>query len=198
MPTGYTADIKDGISFSTFALNCARAFGATITLRDESGGGDKIPEQFEPSDYHSKALEKAEAELLALRKMTPEACQDRRDSEYAADEDHRLEQLQKNKVQIDSYRSMLEQVKAWTPPSADHVGMKDFMIEQIESSIKFDDTSAYYGSPTERLTGPEWLEQKKAKALKDVDYHKTKHAEEVGRTDQRNAWIKALRDSLQP
>lgn len=196
MPTGYTADIKDGISFSTFALNCARAFGATITLRDESGGGEKIPDQFEPSDYHSKALEKAEADLLALGEMTPEACQEQCYGDFAADEAFRLDHLQKNKAQIDSYRSMLEQVKAWTPPSADHVGMKDFMIEQIESSIKFDDSSAYYGVPTERLTGPEWLERKKEKALKDIEYHKTKHAEEVQRTGQRNAWIKALRDSL--
>lgn len=161
MPTGYTDDIKDGISFSTFALNCARAFGATITLRDESGGGEKIPDQFEPSDYHSKALENAEAELLALHKMTPEACQEQCDVDYAADEAFRLDRLQRNKDQIDSYRSMLEQVKAWTPPSADHVGMKDFMIEQIESSIRFDDSSDYYGKPTERLSGSEWLEKRK-------------------------------------
>lgn len=35
MPTGYTADIKDGITFRDFALRCARAFGATIMQRDE-------------------------------------------------------------------------------------------------------------------------------------------------------------------
>lgn len=40
MPTGYTADIKDGIDFKTYAMNCARAFGACVMLRDEPGGGD--------------------------------------------------------------------------------------------------------------------------------------------------------------
>jgi hypothetical protein len=59
MPTGYTADIKNGISFKTFAMNCARAFGACVTLRDEPGGGDKIPEAFEASTYHAQQVEKA-------------------------------------------------------------------------------------------------------------------------------------------
>ena len=34
MPTGYTADIKDGIDFKTYAMNCARAFGARVMLRE--------------------------------------------------------------------------------------------------------------------------------------------------------------------
>lgn len=50
MPTGYTADIKDGISFETYAMNCARAFGACVSLRDKPSGGKVIPDAFEPSD----------------------------------------------------------------------------------------------------------------------------------------------------
>ena len=62
MPTGYTADIKDGISFQTYALNCARAFGACVMLRDE------------PGDYHLKAMEKARNALAKLESLTHEKC----------------------------------------------------------------------------------------------------------------------------
>ena len=48
-------------------MNCARAFGACVELRDEPGGGDRIPEAFEPSDYHLKAVEKARSELGMVR-----------------------------------------------------------------------------------------------------------------------------------
>lgn len=79
MPTGYTADIKDGIDFKTYAMNCARAFGACVMLRDEPGGGERIPDAFEPSDlfvrYHLKAVEKARVELAALDAMTPAECE---------------------------------------------------------------------------------------------------------------------------
>ena len=71
MPTGYTAAIKDGIDFKTYAMNCARAFGACVMLRDEPGGGDRIPDAFEPSDYHLKAAEKTRGELAALDTMAP-------------------------------------------------------------------------------------------------------------------------------
>jgi hypothetical protein len=35
MPTGYTAAIKDGISFEKFVWDCARGMGALVMMRDE-------------------------------------------------------------------------------------------------------------------------------------------------------------------
>jgi hypothetical protein len=63
---------RDGISFKTYALNCARAFGACVTLRDEPGGGENIPDEFTPSDYNAKAAQKARDELAALLNLTPD------------------------------------------------------------------------------------------------------------------------------
>ena len=61
MPTGYTHDIPAGITFRQFALNCARAFGANIAMRDDPA--DKPIEVYEPSDYSAKAITKATNEL---------------------------------------------------------------------------------------------------------------------------------------
>lgn len=45
MPTGYTAAIKYGITFKEFALDCARNFGACISMRDEPRE-TPIPDEF--------------------------------------------------------------------------------------------------------------------------------------------------------
>ena len=66
MPTGYTAELMEkGEPFNRFVMRCARAFGALIDLRDAQMDAP-IPEKFEPSDYHVKALAKALAELERL------------------------------------------------------------------------------------------------------------------------------------
>jgi hypothetical protein len=59
MPTGYTAKLYDGDQkFQDFAMECARAFGALIEMRDEPMNA-KIPETFEPSEHHVNGLERA-------------------------------------------------------------------------------------------------------------------------------------------
>lgn len=69
MPTGYTAAIADGISFTNYAMGCARAFGALIEMRDEPSDAP-IPEEFKPSTYHLEELQKAQKKLHNLCKMS--------------------------------------------------------------------------------------------------------------------------------
>ena len=196
MPTGYTSDIADGITFEKFALDCARAFGACIMLRDESGGGEKIPERFEPSDYHLKALEKARASLGEAQAMTDEACESAADQEYRDGEASRANNKAKMIGLREKYEAMLARVEAWEPPSADHVGMKEFMLKQITDSIKWDCGYDHYDKPTLRLTGVDWRDKQALKILHDIEYHKKEYAEEVDRTNQRNEWVRLLRESL--
>lgn len=196
MPTGYTADIKDGISFKTFALNCARAFGACVELRDEPGGGDRIPESFAPSDYHTKALDKARSELAALEAMTPTDLERSAAKDYDDAETNRVMQLRAKADQKAAYEAMLAKVQAWVPPTEEHKGMHQFMGEQIIESIRFDCGGTYYDTPTVRLTGDAWAAQRRAALARDVEYHTDKHAEEVERAESRTAWVAALRASL--
>lgn len=72
MPSGYTSDIYEGkdISGKDFILKCARAFGATIMMRDEPL--DKEIPVFEPSTYYIEVLEKAKNELEKYKKMSTE------------------------------------------------------------------------------------------------------------------------------
>lgn len=196
MPTGYTADIKDGITFNTFALNCARAFGACIMLRDEPAGGDKIPEQFEVSNYHAEHAEKMRGELVSFHALTPSQREQQAAKAWDDAETRRLMRLEEMRAQRKAYEGMLAQVDAWTPPTAEHVGLRDFMRKQIVESIDFDCDETYYLTPTARLTGEQWAAKRLADLQRDITYHEQNHAEEVQRTDGRSAWVKALRASL--
>lgn len=196
MPTGYTAAIKDGITFRQFAMNCARAFGATITMRDDGGDGSNIPERFEPDQHHAKALKEAYDDLAALNIMTKEGAARRASEYYEAAEARRLEMLREIRELRVKYEAMLAEVKAWKAPTPDHVAFRSFMLDQIDGSIRFDCSESYYGTPTKRLTPEEWLVSERSRIKRDIDYHTKNYAEEVERTEKRNAWIKALRDSL--
>lgn len=195
MPTGYTAGIIDGISFKTYALNCARAFGACVLLRDEEGGGEKIPDAFEPSDYHLKEVEKFKAAYNRLTEMTARELELAAHEDYAKLEAARLTRIQEREDQRRAYEAMLEQVNQWSAPTPDHVRFHEFMRTQIEKSIKFD-CDGYDDPPVERITPQEWLEKRREDLLWSISYHEKGYADELARTESRNAWIKALRESL--
>lgn len=195
MPTGYTAAIKDGISFQTFAMTCARAMGACVMMRDDPFG-TQIPERFEPSDYHQKKLDLVRAQLAELEGMTEADFAKAAEEAYQLAEDERLNRLAEFKDLRSKYQSMLDQVVAWESPSDNHIGFKQFMVQQITDSIRFDCDESYYQTPIPRKTPAEWFEAQKALHLRDIDYHTTQYAEEISRTDDRNTWIQLLRDSL--
>lgn len=195
MPTGYTATIKDDITFEEFTLGCARAFGALIMMRDEPSSAP-IPERFEPSDYNLKQLAKAGDRLAELEALTAEQCEQRAAEQYLSDEQSRLDHKQEMLDLRAKYAAMLDRVRVWIAPSKEHGGLKEFMIKQIEESIDFDCAYTHYDEPTPRLSGVDWLDAQKALVLKDIEYHKAANAKEVERTEQRNEWLRLLRESL--
>lgn len=195
MPTGYTAAIADGITFQQFAMTCARAFGATITMRDESLDAP-IPDEFPESTYHCDAIAHEEARLAQFEAMTDEeagnAARAAFEAEKMAQEARRAEKTElRNK-----YNSMLTEVVQWQPPMPDHEALKAFMINQIRGSIKFD--CMEFGDEPSELDGPTWRTQKIEAVRWWLEYHKKEAQEEAERTRKRNEWVKALRDSLQP
>jgi hypothetical protein len=196
MPTGYTACIGDGADFEQYIMGCARAFGALVTMRDDPADAP-IPEAFEPSDYHAKAIKTAQARLDELDSMSIEAAEIAAKAAYDEAVAYANAAIAKNDQLRARYQAMLKQVDAWKAPTPDHEGLKKFMREQIESSINFDCSNSYYLShmPT-RLTAMEWRSEQVVKARKDIAYHSKEHADEVGRAHSRTDWVKALRESL--
>ena len=196
MPTGYTAAIKDGISFETYALICARAFGALVMMRDEPFDAP-MPERFEPIDYHAKAIRTAQERLEELDRMSLEDAATAAQVAYTAEVDRIRKIMADNDALRVKYNAMLQRIAAWQPPTPDHEGLKQFMREQIESSINFDCSNEYYlRSQPRQLSALEWRSEQVEKAREDIAYHSKEHAEEVGRAHTCTDWVKALRESL--
>lgn len=193
MPTGYTADIAKGITFKQYALNCARAFGALVTMRDDPADA-AIPEKFKPSNWHAEQLQIASDRLAQLRLMSAGDCEAAAVAAYNAAMKERAEQLREKDELRAKYEAMLAQVVAWQAPTPDHVEYKSFMEKQIRESIEWDCT--LYGDAPVQMTGAQWLAEETRKAERIVSYHTDHDAGERKRVDGRNAWIKALRDAL--
>ncbi len=183
MPTGYTADIEKGISFEDFVLRCARSFGVPI-----SG-------EFKPSDYYEKELKKAKTKMEIFKKMSPEQYVDKASIQFSTAQKEYDKNCQKCNLLKEKYHFMLEQIKAWTPPTLDHQGLKKFMIEQIERSIRYD-----CSMPTkpEKLTGKAWAKQEIKELAWDIAYHAKEDLAEKERAKEQTLWIKQLRESLLP
>lgn len=197
MPTGYTDAIKDGISFKTFALNCARAFGACVSLRDAPVGGEQIPYAFKPSSYHVEEVERAKSALEALEKLTPEQCDERALMDWTTAVSSHKANLERKRALRVSYEAMLSKVNAWVPPTVDHNNLHHFMREQLQQSIDFDCDERFFTEPAPRLTGEEWRERERIRLADGIAYHEAQHADEVKRAADRTAWVQALRDSLE-
>lgn len=196
MPTGYTHAIKKGIDFKTFVMGCARGMGACIMMRDEPSDAP-IPEWFEVSDYHTKAIEEARATLAKLESMTPEEAATQAKAAFDEEAKRQEEGIAKADNLRRKYESMLAQVRDWRPPTRDHEGLKRFMAEQIQESINFDCGTDFYERMAPRLMDPmEWLAKEQVKAMKEIGYHAGEQEKEVQRTEARNAWLQALRASL--
>jgi hypothetical protein len=93
--------------------------------------------------------------------------------------------------------AMLANVNEWEPPTSEHARLKEFMREQLESSIKWDcgDGTIAYPKPVDK-TPAEWRAERLASLASDIAYHEREWRKEVERTESRNEWIKSLRDSL--
>jgi hypothetical protein len=193
MPTGYTAAIDDGIDFKGFALLCARAFGATILMRDDPLDAP-IPDEFATTDYHPKAVEAAKARKFDLERMSLKQVKAAAETANHETAEYWRRANDRRTALRAKYEAMLAQVEAWTPPTPDHEGMKKFMREQIEESIRFDCNPAIVPNPQPPGV---WHAEQLAAADWDIAYHTKAYEEEVERCRLRTEWVRALRKSLE-
>lgn len=193
MPTGYTSDVTDTTTLAEFAMKCARAFGALVMMRDDPADAP-IPEEFKPSDHHVEALRKAEARLLELRGMTADQADVLAAADYKAAVGRWEAQRKKDAALRERYERLRALCRAWEPPTPDHVGLRDFMVEQLTSSIDFDCTD--YPAPVAK-SGATWLAEQVKSEEWSENYHRTEGQKEIDRARSRTEWVKQLRASLQ-
>ncbi len=196
MPTGYTEAIGKGITFEEFAMRCSRAFGALVSMRDDNSNAP-IPNEFEPSTHHAQAIANERQTLANIRSLTLEETNAEADKVYRDECVHRKEASEKNDILMVAYRSMLQDVLNWIPPTPDHEELKKFMMSQIEESIKFDSMSDFHDKyPIIKTTGAEWRDKKIASSIRSLEYHTEENEKEIERASSKTKWIQDLRKSL--
>lgn len=196
MPTGYTHPVAEGeiTELKDFAMYCARDFGALISMRDEPMDAE-IPEQFEPSTFYKDKLDEAVEKQKKLLAMSP----DEAAAEALADFDRQLAARVKATTEMEEERSryldMLAKVQAWKPPTKEHKGLKAFMVDQLKQSIEFD-CNPHWSREIKLSSGEEYRQQMLKACEASIERYTDEHQEELERVANRNAWLKALRDSL--
>ena len=192
MPSGYTSPIYDkrNISFEEFVLTCARAFGPCIHQRDNDFNEKPKLRELD-IQYHLDALEQAKN----YKKPTK--------AEFEAYKKEKIAEAHKSLEEARSLRErytvMLQKVKNWNPPTPDHDGLKNFMIEQLESSIKWDCHEDYRSndvSSWEKMKYSDYVKELTSSNKRSIEYHTEEIAKEKKNVEFTNKWITALYDNL--
>ncbi len=196
MPTGYTAKIGDGsvTKFEDYALSCARNFSALIMMRDDPADAP-IP-KFKPSQYRAEHAAISRKELAEIEGSSNDKLQAMLNAKHDASLSRWNDWREKARQTRLRYEPMLEQARAYTPPTEDHQGLADFMVSQLEESIKWD--CGLENDPKPQKPSLETWKLDKIRNLEESIVRDDKsQAEEDERTAGRNLWVSQLRESLE-
>lgn len=186
MATSYTHSITEGVSFKDFVLKCATTFFYDL---------GKLEEQTLDQFYYNN-LASAKGRLEKLEAMTKDEIATAAEAAYI----HRITlwdtvNVDRKKVKV-KYQAMLNQVKAWTPPTFSHEPLKTFMIDQIVATIKHDCVSDGTYTSNKKPRPSTWYKEELATARKALLRAQKTLQEQVKLVAKNNAWIKALKECL--
>ena len=204
MPTGYTAGILDGKvnTFEEFATVCTRAFGATIHMRDNPMDSPYEPRT--PSDYHTNSIQSKRERLEEIESMSDEKIVEDFNTQLEEDLKYHQTKMEEDKRNLEKLNSMLESAKSWVPPTEDHQPFRNFMIEQVESTIKVDGDPSYHTNKMveikkqmeEGINPKEYREETIQEIKSQISYHETEHQKELARCKDSNDWMDKFFESI--
>lgn len=203
MPTGYTYGILNGKvnTFAEFTKVCMKAFGACIHMKDEDNDKPYVPDKV--SDYHIKALHEAKMELAKAR-TTPDNILIKRKKSYLEGREikllYNIKKIEGNQQKL---KTMIAECTVWKAPTSEHEELKDFMLEQLTTTLKHDGDDSYYRTKLIQVRNslksidPEKIRTENIEGAEDsVKYHTKQLKEEEERVAKRNKWVTDLYKSL--
>ena len=204
MPTGYTAGIIDGkiTTFEQFATQCTRAFGATSHMRENPLDSPYEPRT--PSEYYVNSLQSQREKLEETKTMTDEAIVQDFENLLNDSLKYHERELEKTKVNLGRLNSIMESAKSWVPPTEDHEGVRDYMIDQLEITIKADGDPSYHVNKIvqakkelEEGIDPKVYREERIKEIEDrISYYEGEVQKELERCKQSNDWMDKFLESI--
>lgn len=189
MPTSYTYKVKEGeiTSLKDYAMECARAFGALIHMRD-SDPGEKIPDTIPLEPYYYDTILEAQKELVEYVYVDGDEERDYHKQCKLVDDYENEKKLARAR-----YDTMLEKVRVW---DCKVEGIKEFMIEQLETSIKCD-CSDWAMPTTVKLSAEEYKAKELERLANNVARASSEYEKAVKRNNERNKWLRELRACIE-
>ena len=188
--------MEEGQTFPEFLMCCARAFGPLISMRD-ADTDTPIPEKIAMPSYHTKALEEAHAELARLKGMTTAEKKAIGEADKKREIEYHTAAIERRKEENARLNDMVARITAWTPPSSDHEGLKQFMLQQI--GISYHRESDYHERALEAAkvkTVRSYYTDLVEAAVASIKYHLDHVEEEKKSNTASNDWLRLLRESL--
>lgn len=199
MATGYTHPVKDGevTTLEEFTLQCARNFGALIMMRDEPLSAP-VPDAFTVAPWYNESIDRARRRLAELEALDAEGVERLAEESYQR-ELHAYDSARVARdVGLARMRAMLDRVNAWEPPTPDHDGLKAFMVDQLQTSINFEQPHPEFDRPPVRQAPGPFIAAALDDARRDLSRYQQSKREEEARIAGRNKWVAQLRASLAP
>lgn len=199
--TGYVHRMIDNqMNFEQFVMNCSRAMDALAMMRDDPMDAE-IPERFEPSDYYLQQEKEVRAKLAEIQGLSDQQLIERGRTAKEKALEYFKNASGADSKDIEACRTMLAQVEAWEPPTSDHQGLKEFMVQQLTSSIGGArvDMPSYWEERLEKeiaKSPKQYVTEEIAELHRTIARSVEEYAKEVERTESRNLWLKQLRESL--
>lgn len=139
MSTYCTEEIYNGKefpSFDQFALKCIRGYGIFTHLNEDEKEG--LLTRPVVSDYYENLIKKTENEFALFLKSTKEQRQKMFEIEIKKELEYFTEQINKERELKEKYITLKEETKAYKPPSKEYTQFKNYMLDQLDQSIKYD------------------------------------------------------------
>lgn len=209
MPTGYTAGILDGkiTTFSQFVKQSMRAFGACNHMVDMNFEEDYIERS--PSSFYKTKIKELEGVIEQISLLTDAEILENKKKELEEKKRDILEQIKKKEKYTNVLMEILKEAKEWEPPTEEHVGIKSFMIDQLESTIKYDCDLLYEKNKLKKVQAElenfpnfELVTEERTKRIEkaktDIEDYTKEYEKEIKRCQEANQWVKELLGSLEP
>lgn len=195
MPTGYTAfihdDNHDKVDVRRYMLGCAKAFGALLHQRDDGSKLEDIQLRKEES-YYINRVKTSTADYNHFIRLTNEQLLDQY-KEYCEDSANQIKESTARSINmIKKYDAYIQAVRAWHIPGPEFTRYKEFMIQQLEESKRFD-----CGTYTHTIESFDmWVKDTKEGLWNSLQSAQESYDKHVKSVKESNDWIRTLMNNI--
>ncbi len=149
-----------------------------------------------PKHGHKQVADGYREELARVEAMTSEEVLGMADASFVAVTSTRDSLISTGKSRVLKYNAMLTKVESWTPPTEQHQGLKDFLVQNLLEAVSSCDVAFYERTKPFHQTGEGWRQAEIKRLQGLVEHHDREYAAELKRVEEQNAWLTLLHESL--